>query len=143
MKNRYYANVILCQKVKEDFSIVSHPFDNLETTEKVIVPFEIFINLSYDIKVEATVTFVIGIHYEGRYRPISILKKNVREGIWGECSKYSVKDFEPIGEGSYIFEIRYGENIDFNVKVLDESNVEDLMDKTNVLNRYVFTVDFK
>lgn len=143
MENKYYANVILCEKVEDNFASVIHPFDNLETEEKATVTFEILLNLNYTIDVDTTVTFLMGVHYEGEYRPISTMTRNFGKGTGCEYSKYPVKDFNPRGEGRYIFEIRYGENLDIDTKTLDENNIKDIIEKTKVLNRYIFHVDFR
>lgn len=143
MENKYYVNVVTCEKISEDVSKITHPFDNLEVEKGIKIPFEIMLTYSYEVKTPAEVTFVIGVHYKDNYKPIAVMSRKVEVGTWSDTTKYFVKDFVPIGQGAYILEVRCGESINNDTIETDENGLNELLKKTKMLNKHIFTITYQ
>ena len=132
--------MVLCEKINEDFSNIINPFDNLNMKIDEYLPFEIAVFIGYDIEKATKVSFILGMHYEDKYKMIAVTERNMPKGIWREAVKYTMEEFEPIGEGAYIIELRYVENVSFDKEDVTDSDVLEILHKTKTLNSYIFNV---
>lgn len=142
MKNKYYANITLCETSSEDYAEVRHPFNNLEVVNDDYIPFEAIISLSREIEEPKKVTFVFGIHHENEYNAISIMNREYNSGKGTEFTRCKVDCFKEIGEGIYIAEVRFGENVKLLSEINTPETIRDMLGKTEILNRCMFEVKY-
>lgn len=142
-KNKYISNIMLCDSVNNDITVIEHPFDRLLIRkEEKRVSFNAVIALSREVDETVKATLVIGIHHNEKYFPIATIDRDYEKGKDTEFLTSEV-NLEVLGEGQYIFEMRIGENASFRTGRVNVSDIKDMFRQTEKIGEYYFEIVYE
>lgn len=144
MKNKFYANIMLCDEFSENKGIsrIEHPFNQLTIKEGDNVKFTAVIAWNREIVEQVKATLVLGVHHKDGYFPVATNDREYKIGNSYDFMTAEV-DLEVLGEGTYAFEVRIGENADFKKGDVEEEDILQMFEQTEVVSKYFFDISYE
>lgn len=142
-KNKYYANLIMCQNCSADFSTVNNVFNEIEHNDEKTFNFDIICELNQEIHQDVSVTYVLVLRQvsdDSKIVPLAkLFRRYTGNERHGDVTRASFKNKKLDTNKSWSLEIVMFENVKYSDVELKKLNQE-MLSKGNVLNRYLFNI---